>query len=150
MIKKHKIDIILNEVDYSKWEHLPKEKIKVIDKCKKHLKELSNMLSIMVILLLLRLFIEDYKYSEYVVLSISIITLIITCYVIISRIKAKRIIKYILYQKEALKIHSKVFKVRIYVDKIIDRIDILVCIFIGISAISSMVESVDKLIEIVF
>ncbi|MDW4404367.1 hypothetical protein QI045_12680 [Staphylococcus saprophyticus] len=124
MIKKYKLDLEIDKIDFSKWNNLSNGTIHLINEQKKHIKSLNNMMYLTAILLFSTLFIYNFKYHEYVFFILSIVIFVITLYTITSKIKAKKSIKYLLYSKEKLKENSSKLKVRIYLSKSFDRADI--------------------------
>lgn len=124
MIKRYKLDLEIDKIDFSKWNNLSNGTIHLINEQKKHIKSLNNMMYLTAILLFSTLFIYHFKYHEYVFFTLSIIIFVITLYTITSKIKAKKSIKHLLYSKEKLKENSSKLKVRIYLSKSFDRGDI--------------------------
>lgn len=124
MSEKYKLDLELDKLDFSTWDHLSNETVHLVNEHKKHIKSLNNMMYLVAILLFSTLFIYNFKYNEYVFFILSIIVFVITLYTITSKIKAKKSIKYLLFPKEKLKQNSNKLKVRIYLLKVSDRADI--------------------------
>lgn len=93
----------------------------------KQLKSWSKIINLMVIAMLLTNLIQWFDKAEYVKLAISLIVLVITIFLIISKQKNKKHIKAILYDYDPVKFN----KVKIYNHKILDRTDtVLICCII--------------------
>lgn len=85
----------------------------------KQLKSWSKIINLMIFAMLLTNLIQWFDKAEYVRLTISLIVLVITIFLIISKQKNKKQIKVILYDYDPIKFNE----VKIYNHKILDRTD---------------------------
>lgn len=85
----------------------------------KQLKSWSKIINLMIFAMLLTNLIQWFDKAEYVRLIISLIVLVITIFLIISKQKIKKQIRGVLYDYDPVKFN----KAKIYNHKILDRID---------------------------
>lgn len=118
---------------------------------KKHLKKLSNLLSLLGILILTAFVIDNFKYSEYVLLIIAVLSGITAVYINTSILKTKHVIKQTLYPaRYNIKGVRFPYKIKIYNVKTLDRLDLLASIFLITWAIIYLLWSTYKIIVGVF
>lgn len=129
MGSKHKVDIELNKIDYTNYDFLSKKFISMIEVNKKHLKKLSNLLNLLGILIFITLFVDDFKYSPFVLLIVAVLAGITSVYIVVSKIKTKETIKEILHPAYNSKEAKHPLKILIYNDKTLDRMDIILAAF---------------------
>ncbi|OEK60602.1 hypothetical protein [Staphylococcus equorum] len=145
MVKKEKLTIELEKLDYSVYDKLTKEDTEIIHGKLSHLKKLSNLLSISVFLPLTINFIDNFKYSEYVFFIASIIMLTVLVYICISRIKTKNGILVILDLKRRLKSQRNGVRIKVYYNKVMDILDSVAFVFVLFWSLLSMFWSVFKI-----
>lgn len=145
MVKKEKLTIELEKLDYSVYDKLTKEDTEIIHGKLSHLKKLSNLLSISVFLPLTINFIDNFKYSEYVFFIASIIMLTVLVYICISRIKTKNGILVILDIKRRLKSQRNGVRIKVYYNKVMDILDSVAFVFVLFWSLLSMFWSVFKI-----
>ncbi len=145
MVKKEKLTIELEKLDYSVYDKLTKEDTEIIHGKLSHLKKLSNLLSISVFLPLTINFIDNFKYSEYVFFIASIIMLTVLVYICISRIKTKNGILVILDIKRRLKSQRNGVRIKVYYNKVMDIFDSVAFVFVLFWSLLSMFWSVFKI-----
>lgn len=145
MVKKEKLTIELEKLDYSVYDKLTKEDTEIIHGKLSHLKKLSNLLSISVFLPLTINFIDNFKYSEYVFFIASIIMLTVLVYICISRIKTKNGILVILDPKRRLKSQRNGVRIKVYYNKVMDILDSVAFVFVLFWSLLSMFWSVFKI-----
>lgn len=145
MVKKEKLTIELEKLDYSVYDKLTKEDTEIIHGKLSHLKKLSNLLSISVFLPLTINFIDNFKYSEYVFFIASIIMLTVLVYICISRIKTKNGILVILDLKRRLKSQRNGVRIKVYYNKVMDIFDSVAFVFVLFWSLLSMFWSVFKI-----
>lgn len=141
MEKKKKIDLELEKMDFTKVALLSKKNTSLIIKKRKHIKSLSNLLNLLTFLVLAMLFVDSYKYSEYVLLIIGLLSITTISYVNLSKIKTKIFIKKLLFPKQRLNENKGKTKLRIYYNKFLDRAEIISSILISIWAFIAIVWS---------
>lgn len=145
MVKKEKLTLELEKLDYSVYDKLTKEDTEIIHGKLSHLKKLSNLLSISVFLPLTINFIDNFKYSEYVFFIASIIMLTVLVYICISRIKTKNGILVILDIKRRLKSQRNGVRIKVYYNKVMDILDSVAFVFVLFWSLLSMFWSVFKI-----
>lgn len=145
MVKKEKLTLELEKLDYSVYDKLTKEDTEIIHGKLSHLKKLSNLLSISVFLPLTINFIDNFKYSEYVFFIASIIMLTVLVYICISRIKTKNGILVILDLKRRLKSQRNGVRIKVYYNKVMDILDSVAFVFVLFWSLLSMFWSVFKI-----
>ncbi|MDW3953393.1 hypothetical protein QI339_12280 [Staphylococcus saprophyticus] len=145
MVKKEKLTLELEKLDYSVYDKLTKEDTEIIHGKLSHLKKLSNLLSISVFLPLTINFIDNFKYSEYVFFIASIIMLTVLVYICISRIKTKNGILVILDPKRRLKSQRNGVRIKVYYNKVMDILDSVAFVFVLFWSLLSMFWSVFKI-----
>lgn len=145
MVKKEKLTLELEKLDYSVYDKLTKEDTEIIHGKLSHLKKLSNLLSISVFLPLTINFIDNFKYSEYAFFIASIIMLTVLVYICISRIKTKNGILVILDPKRRLKSQRNGVRIKVYYNKVMDILDSVAFVFVLFWSLLSMFWSVFKI-----
>lgn len=122
-MKKQKLDIELDNADFSKWNQLSKTDKNYLDYARNHLKKISNMQPLLCVLLLVMNFMYDFKYSEYIFLIVGIIVIIVTTYIIISTIVTKRRLKSLIFSNLSAEEKANGVKIKIYSYKMFDVMD---------------------------
>lgn len=145
-MKKQKLDIELDKIDFSKWKHLSKTDKNYLDYARNHLKRLSNMLPLMCILLLAMNFMYDFKYSEYIFLIVGIVVVIVSAYIIISTIVTKRRLKSRIFPNLSSEEKSIGVKVKLYSYKMFDVMDNLTKFLIFFWGCLNLVGSLIKIL----
>lgn len=145
-MKKQKLDIELDKIDFSKWKHLSKTDKNYLDYARNHLKQLSNMLPLLCILLLAMNFMYDFKYSEYIFLIVGIVVIIVSAYIIISTIVTKRRLKSRIFPNLSSEEKSIGVKVKLYSYKMFDVMDNLTKFLIFFWGCLNLVGSLIKIL----
>lgn len=140
-MKKKTIDVEIWNLQFSRFNLLSKNKVQAMKKKRDHIRSLSSMLTIIALLLVLTLLIDNYKYSEYILLIIGLITIITTSYIVISKINKKKSIKRELNSIILSKYNQDRYKVKIYYKKFLDRAEIISIILIYICALIALIRS---------
>ncbi|MCG7340265.1 hypothetical protein MHZ36_13320 [Staphylococcus sp. ACRSN] len=142
MKKKYKLDVELEQSDYRNYKNLSKGIVNVLDEKKKHIRGLEHLLNIISVLMLIMLFVDQFKYSEYLLLIISLLVGVTLVYITVSRIKTKRVIKNILFPMSKLKENKKLLTVRVYYNKFSDKLYIIQTVMIVIWIVLSLIRVV--------
>lgn len=122
-MKKQKLDIELDKIDFSKWNQLSKTDKNYLDYARNHLKKISNMQPLLCVLLLVMNFMYDFKYSEYIFLIVGIVVITVTTYIIISTIVTKRRLKSLIFSNLSAEEKANGVKIKIYSYKMFDVMD---------------------------
>lgn len=142
MKKKYKLDVELETSDYRNYKNLSKESVNVLDEKKKHIRGSEHLLNIISVLMLIMLFVDQFKYSEYILLIISLLVGVTLVYITVSRIKTKRVIKNLLFPMSKLKEIKKLLTVRIYYNKFSDKLYIIQTVMIAIWVVVSLIRGI--------
>lgn len=141
-MKKITIDIEMWDLQFSRFKLLSENVVQAMNKKRDHIKSLSSMLNIIALLLVFTLLIDNYKYSEYVLLIIGLITIITTSYIVISKVSTKKSIKRELNAIILSKYNQHRYKIKIYNKKFLDRAEIISIILIYLCSLIALIRSV--------
>lgn len=141
-MKKITIDIEMWDLQFSRFKLLSENVVQAMNKKRDHIKRLSSMLNIIALLLVFTLLIDNYKYSEYVLLIIGLITIITTSYIVISKVSTKKSIKRELNAIILSKYNQHRYKIKIYNKKFLDRAEIISIILIYLCSLIALIRSV--------
>lgn len=142
MVKKKTIDVEIWDLQFSSFKLLSKNDVQSMNKKRDHIRSLSSMLTIIALLLVFTLLIDNYKYSEYVLLLIGLITIITTSYIVISKINTKKSIKRELKALILSKYSQDRYKIKIYYRKFLDRAEIISVILIYLCSLIALIRSI--------
>lgn len=147
MSDDNKRSIELNQINYSDYDHLSRNDKKRIEDMTQYLKKLSNLISLLGVLIVLTLFIDQFTYSAYVLLIIALLAGVISIYIHHNKKKTRQLIATILYPSIS---QSEKVKVNIHVDKNLDTLDKLSSIFIASWSVIYLIWSIYRIIHGVF
>lgn len=109
----------MDKIFFSEYFNVSSEHKENLKYYTKQLKSWSKIINLMIFAMLLTNLIQWFDKAEYVRLTISLIVLVITISLIISKQKNKKQIKTILYDYDP----DKYKEVKLYTHKVLDRID---------------------------
>lgn len=112
----------------------------------KQLKKLRNLLYILIVLIISTNFVSNFKYFEYVFVLIGLLASVTLIYLVIDKIRIKKQIR-VLIESQWYQINStNAVKIKVYLNKFMDRMEIIPILVIGYWAYLSIAWAVIELI----
>lgn len=142
-MKKNKTkDIEIWNMQFSRFEFLSEKEVQDMNRKRKHIQNLSSLITTIAILLVMTMLIDNYKYSEYILFIIGLITTVTATYITISKIKTKKAIKSALFSLYLSNNNQDRYKVKIYYKKFLDRAETISTILIFMCALIALIRSI--------
>lgn len=143
---RKKLVLELENLDYAKHNYLTKKEISILHDKMKQLKKLRNLLYILIVLIISTNFVSNFKYFEYVFVLIGLLASVTLIYLVIDKIRIKKQIR-VLIESQWYQINStNAVKIKVYLNKFMDRMEIIPILVIGYWAYLSIAWAVIELI----
>lgn len=132
------INLELWNMKFEKLEFLTDNQIQTLDKKRKHLTKLNSLETLVAILVVFTLLIDDYSHNNFMLLLVGGISISTIVYIITSRIYTKDFIKRTIIPTQLKNNHS--IKYKLHYNRYLDKLSIVSLVFLCICTVIAIIR----------